>query len=104
ETTFEYLKGRPYSPKGDEWEAAVEQWRSVASDPGCRYDDVVEIRAQDIAPTVTWGINPGQAIAIDQLIPTVEGAPEGTRNSIAEALEHMKLEPGAPIAGTRIDV
>src|SRR5258706_11314798 len=61
ETTFAYLKGRPYSPKGDAWEEAVARWRSFASDPGARYDDVVEIRAADIPPTVTWGIKPGQA-------------------------------------------
>jgi 3-isopropylmalate/(R)-2-methylmalate dehydratase large subunit len=104
ETTFEYLEGRPYAPKGADWDAAVERWRQVASDPGCHYDDVVEIRAEDIAPTVTWGINPGQAIAIDELVPTVEGAPEESREAVAEALEHMKLSPGAPIAGTPIDV
>jgi 3-isopropylmalate/(R)-2-methylmalate dehydratase large subunit len=104
ETTFTYLEGRPYSPEGTEWDAAVERWLAVASDPGCRYDDVVEIRAEDIAPTVTWGINPGQAISIDELVPTVEGSPEGAREGVAEALEHMKLTPGAPIAGTKIDV
>ena len=59
ETTFEYLQGRPYSPTGQEWDEAVERWRWVASDEGCHYDDVVNIRAEDIAPTVTWGINPG---------------------------------------------
>ncbi|MEX2533952.1 MAG: 3-isopropylmalate dehydratase large subunit [Trueperaceae bacterium] len=104
ETTFAYLEGRPYAPKGAEWDAAVARWRAVASDPGCRYDDVVDIRAEDIAPTVTWGINPGQAIFIDERVPTVEGAPEESRDAIAEALEHMKLTPGAAIAGTKIDV
>ena len=63
ETTFEYLKGRPYAPKGADWEAAVGRWKSFASDPDCGYDDVVNIRAGDIAPTVTWGINPGKAIS-----------------------------------------
>jgi len=103
-TTFDYLEGRPYSPKGAEWNAAVETWRAVASDPGCHYDDVVVIDAADVPPTVTWGINPGQAIAIDELVPTVEGAPESERAAIAEALAHMKLQGGAPIEGTRIDV
>jgi 3-isopropylmalate/(R)-2-methylmalate dehydratase large subunit len=65
---------------------------------------VVEIRGEDIAPTVTWGINPGQAIFIDERVPTVEGAAPSEQAGIAEALEHMKLTPGAPIAGTRIDV
>src|SRR3982075_4406700 len=60
ETTFAYLKGRPYSPKGAEWDAAVARWKGVASDLGCRYDDVVDFDAAEIQPTVTWGINPGQ--------------------------------------------
>ncbi|MFZ9682966.1 MAG: aconitase family protein, partial [Cephaloticoccus sp.] len=56
EITFAYLKGRPYAPSGKAWDEAVTHWRSVASDPGCTYDDVVTIRGEDIAPTVTWGI------------------------------------------------
>ncbi len=103
-TTFAYLEGRPYAPEGAAWNEAVERWSALASDPGCAYDDVVTIRAEDIPPTVTWGINPGQAISIEQNVPTVEGAPEGDREAIAEALTHMKLTPGAPIAGTKVDV
>ena len=57
-TTLAYLKGRAYSPKGADWDAAEKRWLSFASDPDCKYDDTVEIRAEDIAPTVTWGINP----------------------------------------------
>ncbi len=104
DTTFAYLEGRRYAPKGAAWAEAVERWRGLASDPGCAYDDVVTIRAEDIPPTVTWGINPGQAISIEQRVPTPDGAPEGERESIAEALAHMKLTPGAPIAGTKVDV
>ena len=104
QTTVAYLKGRPYAPKENEWGEARDRWLGLASDEGCHYDDVVNIRAEDIAPTVTWGINPGQAIFIDETIPTVENAPEGERVNIAEALEHMKLTPGAPIAGTKVDV
>jgi len=104
ETTFEYLQGRPYAPKGADWDAAVERWRSYASDPGCHYDDVVIIDAADIEPTVTWGINPGQAIAVSENVPTVEDSPEDERENVALALEHMKLQPGAPIKGTRVDV
>ena len=103
-TTFAYLEGRPYAPTGAAWDEAVQRWSALASDPGCDYDDVVEIRAEDIPPTVTWGINPGQAISIEENVPTVEGAPETERASIQEALEHMKLPPGAPIAGTPVDV
>jgi len=105
ETTFAYLKGRPYSPKGAAWDAAVALWKSYASDPGCRYDDVFRIDAAEIAPTVTWGINPGQGISINESIPDPKlaaGADE--KASIEEALAYMKLRPGAPIKGTHIDV
>ncbi|MDQ8203324.1 3-isopropylmalate dehydratase large subunit [Pelagicoccus sp. SDUM812003] len=104
EKTFEYLKGRPYSPKGADWDAAVERWKSFASDADCDYDDVVEIDAADIAPTVTWGINPAQAITIEETIPTVEGSSEDEKANTAEALEYMKLEGGAAIKGTKVDV
>jgi len=105
DTTFAYLKGRPYCPQGGEWEAAVARWRAVASDADATYDDTVEIRAEDIGPTVTWGINPGQAIFIDEEIPrTDEGRTESEREGIREALEHMKFQGGEPIRGKRIDV
>ena len=104
ETTFTYLNGRPYAPKGAAWDEAVARWRSFASDPDAHYDDVVRIRAEDVPPTLTWGINPGQAISIEERVPTVEGAPAADRGQVAEALEYMKLEPGAPIRGTRVDV
>ena len=104
EATFEYLKGRPYAPDEANWDEAVARWQEVASDEDCHYDDVVNIAAADIAPTVTWGINPGQAIFIDEHVPTVEGAAEKDKAAIAEALEHMQLTPGAPIKGTKIDV
>jgi len=104
ETTFEYLQGRPYAPGADEWDEAVARWRSFASDPDCHYDDVVVIDAADIEPTVTWGINPGQAIQISENVPTVEGSHPDERDNVQLALEHMKLTPGAPIAGTKVDV
>ncbi len=105
ETTFAYLKGRPYAPKGSAWEGAVARWQGFASDAGCRYDDVVNFNGTDIAPTVTWGINPGQAIAIDETIPDpAKTVIIDEKSSIEEALAYMKLSPGAPIKGTKIDV
>ena len=105
ETTFAYLKGRPYAPKGAAWEAAVARWRATASDPGCVYDDTVAIDAAAIAPTVTWGINPGQGVSITESIPDPSRASTpDEKASIEEALAYMKLRPGAPIKGTRIDV
>lgn len=105
ETTFKYLKDRPYSPKGKASDEAVARWRSFASDEGCQYDDVVNIRAEDIAPTVTWGINPGQGISIEENIPDpTQTTAADEKASIEEALAYMKLKPGAPIKGTKIDV
>ncbi len=103
-TTFAYLEGRPYAPKGAAWDDAVARWSAVASDEGCTYDDVVTLDAADIAPTVTWGINPGQAIAVDEHVPHPEKVPASERASVLEALTHMQLEGGAPIAGTKVDV
>jgi 3-isopropylmalate/(R)-2-methylmalate dehydratase large subunit len=104
DTTFGYLKGRPYSPTGEAWDAAVERWRSFASDAGAKYDDVVNYRAEDIAPTVTWGINPGQAVFIDEKVPVPAELPEKDRATAEEALTHMHLTAGAPIKGTKVDV
>ena len=105
EKTFAYLKGRPYCPTGGSWDAAVDNWKSFASDADAVYDDVVNIRAEDIAPTVTWGISPDQGFGIDSTVPDPANAKsENERASIAEALEYMKLPAGAPIKGTKIDV
>lgn len=105
EKTFEYLKGRNYSPTGAEWDAAVEKWRGFASDSDAVYDDVVNIRAEDIPPTVTWGVSPDQAISVEETVPSPEDAKSATqRESTVEALAYMKLEAGAPIKGTKIDV
>ena len=102
--TFEYLRGKTYSPSEENWDEAVEQWQSFASDEGCQYDDVVTFDASEIAPTVTWGINPSQAISIDEHIPNPSEVDDSARASIDEALEYMKLEAGAPIKGTSVDV
>jgi len=104
QTTYEYLKGRSYSPKDDGWEAALARWQSYASDPGCEYDDVVDLRAEDVPPTVTWGINPGQAVGIDESLPVPAEVAETERAGVEEALEHMKLDAGAPVKGTKVDV
>jgi 3-isopropylmalate/(R)-2-methylmalate dehydratase large subunit len=101
ETTFAYLRGRPFAPQGDAFDRAVEWWRSLASDPGAPYDDEVELDAASIKPTVTWGINPGQSVAIDEPLPRASGSEAA---AVDEALAFMGWEGGRPIAGTRIDV
>jgi 3-isopropylmalate/(R)-2-methylmalate dehydratase large subunit len=103
--TFEYLKGRPYSPTGAGWDAAVARWRAVATDADAKFDDVVDIRAEDIVPTVTWGVSPDQAISVEENVPAAADAgSDAGRVSIQEALDYMKLTPGSPIKGTKIDV
>jgi len=105
QTTFDFLEGRPYSPKGDAWTERVEYWKSLASDTDAVYDDVVEINASDIEPSVTWGVSPDQGISIGENIPDPANAvSEAERVSYQEALDYMKLPAGAPIKGTKIDV
>jgi 3-isopropylmalate/(R)-2-methylmalate dehydratase large subunit len=105
EVTFEYLRGRKYAPKADAWDKAVAYWKSVASDADATYDDVVKLDAKDIAPTVTWGINPGQAVSIGEKVPTIaDGKTQAEQDSIKEALEYMQLEAGKPIQGVPVNV
>ena len=104
EKTFEYLKGRPYAPRDEDWDHSVQAWEDFASDEDCTYDDVVLINAGEISPTVTWGINPAQAISIEESIPSVSEVNPSDQESVREALEYMKLEGGKPIKGTPIDV
>ena len=104
EKTFEYLRGRNFSPTEQDWEEAVGNWKSFASDEGCEYDDLVTIDASEIVPTVTWGINPSQAIGIDESIPDPSLFEGSEQSSIQEAVDYMKLNPGSPIKGTPVDV
>jgi 3-isopropylmalate/(R)-2-methylmalate dehydratase large subunit len=103
--TVDYLRGRPWSPKGAEWEAAVERWLGFASDEDTVYDDVVLINAADIEPSVTWGTSPDHGIFINENVPDPEKAADDKQKIAWEdALAYMKLQPGAPIKGTKIDV
>ena len=102
-TTFDYLKGRPFAPQGDAFERARAWWSSIASDPDARYDDEVVIRADELTPVVTWGVNPGQSVAVTGRIPFPRGA-GGDAQAVTDALGYMGLESGQPIAGMRVDV
>ena len=103
--TFAYLKGRPYAPSAASWEAAVAFWKSIASDADAHYDDVVRFDATEIAPTVTWGINPGQAISVKERLPVLEeAASSADRSLLEEAFGYMQLLPGQSIEGTPIGV
>jgi 3-isopropylmalate/(R)-2-methylmalate dehydratase large subunit len=104
ETTAEYLRGRAFSPSGAAFDAASSWWRDVASDADASYDDVVRMSADEIAPTVTWGINPGQVAGVDAAIPGAASF-EGDDRAVAEdAYAYMGWKEGDRIAGTRIDV
>jgi len=104
EVTFDYLRGRRFVPEGDAFDAAVEWWRSMASDSDATYDDVVTMNAAEIRPTVTWGINPGQSVYVDEKLPRPADVPASDRPSVSEALDFMSLQAGEPIKGTKIDV
>jgi len=98
EVTFEYLSTRARSPKGADFDAAVERWRALASDEGARYDREIVLDAREVRPTVTWGTNPGAALSIDARLP------DGRETGAARALAYMGFPAGAPIAGQAIDV
>jgi len=101
ETTFTYLEGRPFAPQGDAFAHARTWWQSMASDADAVYDDEVEIRAAELTPVVTWGVNPGQSIGIDGKVPLAAGTDQ---QSVADALSYMGLRAGQPIAGMKVDV
>ena len=103
ETTFEYMKGRPFAPQGEAFERAKTWWRSIASDPDAVYDDEVVIRAEELTPVVTWGVNPGQSIGVDGRIPSPEAVPADAQ-AVTDALQYMGLAPGARIEGLKVDV
>ncbi len=103
ETTFEYMKGRPFAPSGDEFERARTWWRSMASDRDAAFDDDIEMRAAELTPVVTWGVNPGQSIGIDDRVPSPESA-GSDKQAVTDALDYMGLRPGQAIAGMKVDV
>jgi 3-isopropylmalate/(R)-2-methylmalate dehydratase large subunit len=104
DVTIEYLRGRRFAPEGRVFDKAAAWWKSIASDPNAAYDDEVQIDAAAIRPLVTWGINPGQSVFVDERLPAAGDAPAGERASISEALDFMGFGGGQPIKGTKIDV
>ena len=104
QVTYDYLKGRDFAPKAADWEQAVAWWNSLRSNKTAEYDDVVVFDADDISPTVTWGITPGQGVGVDETIPTLESLPADERPIAEEAYRYMDLEPGQPIKGAKVDV
>ncbi|MGP5111906.1 3-isopropylmalate dehydratase large subunit [Corynebacterium casei] len=104
ETTFEYVKGREFAPKGEDWDAAVEYWKTLPTDEGAEFDTVVEIDADRLTPFVTWGTNPGQGLPLGDVVPDPEQAgDDNAKSAIAKALEYMDLTPGTPLRDISID-
>ena len=104
ETTFEWLKGRPFAPQGAAWDKAVAEWRKLATDPGAKFDRELVIPAIEIEPFVTWGTNPGMVVSIASQVPDPAAAQsEADRRSWTRALEYMDLKPGTPIEEIAID-
>ncbi len=104
ETTFAYLKGRPYAPKGADWDAAVAYWKSLATDAHATYDKVVVIDAADIAPSVTWGTSPEDVVPITGVVPAPDSfADPSKQTAAAKSLAYMGLEPGTRMQDVAIE-
>lgn len=104
QTTFDYIKGRPYAPSDAQWDAALAYWTSIRSDADAEYDDILVLDAKDIAPMVTWGITPGQSIGVTENLPTVDSFDAHDRPTVERAYEYMSFSPNTPIKGQKIDV
>jgi 3-isopropylmalate/(R)-2-methylmalate dehydratase large subunit len=104
QTTVDYIKGRPFAPKGEEFERAAKWWLSLASGPDATFDDEVSFPAEEIQPTVTWGINPAQSVGVSEAIPAVDSFPAADQAGVREALAFMEFQENQPIQGTKINV
>jgi len=97
--TFDWCEGRPWAPKGEQWRAAVEWCRSLATDSDARFDREVHIDCSSLAPQLTWGTDPGQVAAVSGVVPDPELAEPERQQAIRRAIDYMGLKPGQPIAG-----
>jgi len=104
DTTFEYLAGRPFVPKGADWDAALERWKQLPTDEGATYDKETSLDASALEPMITFGTNPGMAIPITAPVPEAAAAGPAERETLAKALRYMQLEPGKPLLGHAVDV
>jgi 3-isopropylmalate/(R)-2-methylmalate dehydratase large subunit len=104
ETTFAYLHGRPYAPKGEQWEAAVAFWKTLPSDAGARFDREVPMSAADIVPMVTWGTNPAQGAPVTGVVPNPRDIADPiVAQEVASAIEYQGLTPGMALSDIRVD-
>jgi 3-isopropylmalate/(R)-2-methylmalate dehydratase large subunit len=104
DTTFEYVAGKPYAPKGAAWDQALARWKALPTDEGARFDHEVSLAGPDIAPMITYGTSPEDAAPITSVVPDPASAPDATkREGLARSLQYMGLKPGTPLAEIRID-
>lgn len=104
EKTFEYIKGRPMAPTGEDWDKAVAYWKTLPSDEGATYDKEITLKAEDIAPTVTWGTSPQDVVAITGNVPDPANENDaGRQKAMQRALDYMDLKPGMKMQDIRID-
>ena len=104
QTTLDYVKGRPYSPSGEQWDLAVAQWNKLHSDAEAEFDKIIELDAAEIAPQVTWGTSPEMVVAVNDVVPDPMQADDSVkREGMEKALSYMDLNPGTPISEIKID-
>ncbi|MGE0768310.1 MAG: 3-isopropylmalate dehydratase large subunit [Hyphomicrobiaceae bacterium] len=104
DTTFQYITGKPYAPKGRDWDAAMTRWRALPTDDGATFDREVTLKGPDIAPMVTFGTSPEDAVAVTEAIPDPSTAADTVkREGLAQALRYMGLRPGTPISDIHVD-
>ena len=104
QTTFDYLKGRPHAPEGDDWDEAVAYWKTLPTDDGAVFDAEVFLDANTLEPFVTWGTNPGQGVSLSDVVPSPEQFSDPHERAAAErALEYMDLTPGTPLKEVPVD-
>jgi 3-isopropylmalate/(R)-2-methylmalate dehydratase large subunit len=105
ETTFEYLKGREFAPKGEEWDKALAKWKALPTDEGATYDKSITLNASDLEPMITYGTNPGMGMKITDRIPTAESFSDASQKAAFEkAMKYMGLQPGQSLLGQKVDV
>jgi len=102
-TTFDFLEGKRYAPKGEDWDKAVAYWKTLKTDDGAEFDVEYVYDAADIEPMITYGTNPGMGIKVRESIPTTEGMEGSNKNTFLKSLEYMGFQPGQPMKGKKID-
>jgi 3-isopropylmalate/(R)-2-methylmalate dehydratase large subunit len=105
DTTYDYLAGREYAPQGEDWEAALQIWRKLPSDPGAVFDRTVSLDVGSLEPMITYGTNPGMGVPINQPVPDPANEPDlARREALTKALAYMDVQPGSSLVGHPVDV